>query len=247
MPKVSLHGVALDSLLARESFRREPPVAIGEVRPAFNGGLRDDVGARKERWTGATRWLSQDLAAGVRGLVEATTAAGWTFDDGAYSAQGDIPLFTQDVSVSGGILQLMTPSGAFEVAQPGARWTVLAHVDWQHWIVRSDGLAWTDGVAGAGPGWLYTAGGTLYLCTPGISDVEVDELVVLPFLLPSAWVAQVYAEHSVRSLASWHAPRLAGTLIPGGAVTVRGQVMGTKSMKTAGGILEQVEFRLEER
>lgn len=53
-----------------------------------------------------------------------------------------------------------------------------------------------------------------------------DELVFLPFAVPSSWAAQLYAEHSTRAWTSPPYVRAAGDLVNPAAVVVKGKVTG---------------------
>ncbi len=338
MPKVSLQGVSLDRLLAE--FRREPPTLVGEQRPAFSGGLREDVSDRKDAWVGATKPITTMEADALRGLVEGAGVVGLPLSENSYSAQGDSLAAAATIAFTGaggkhsgfgdvttqaprwpvnnqlinGVLRhnysifgfrVFTHGGGWDwflyktstLAGPNLYWrsnfpTTLPYVrpayDWfgvdanGAWYLNPPGIGspplWAASTAKAlGNRITVTANGNVFYCsvagTTGTVDpswvsvifggtvvdgtvtwtnigwatLRVCDLLYVPFLVPDSWVPELYAEHSARSLASWHTPRLAGDLIPGTPRTVVGQVLDSRSIKTAAGIREQVEFRLEER
>lgn len=75
---------------------------------------------------------------------------------------------------------------------------------------------------GAGSIYVFLLEGT----DPGVGagDGYYDDAVYLPFRLPSAWVAEVYAEHSARAWSQLPALRVSGEVLDGRAVYMEGQL-----------------------
>lgn len=111
-------------------------------------------------------------------------------------------------------------------------------------------IAGTSG--GSAPTWptvfnTTVVSGTVTFRCDGLGGLELDDLVLFPFVVPSSWVAQLYAQHAA---SAWTAPELVlgGTQVSPSA-TVRGRYTGAKGQKTRlyGKAGETLEFVLEER
>lgn len=104
----------------------------------------------------------------------------------------------------------------------GARISVV--VSGTVYIFQANAPGGTSG--GSPPTWPTTYNDTVVDNTvtwrnDGRGGLLVDDLVLLPFVVPSSWVSQLHAEHAARA---WTAPelRFAGDLVGSSAVTVRG-------------------------
>lgn len=87
----------------------------------------------------------------------------------------------------------------------------------------------TAGTTGATePTWPTTYGatvadGTVVWTDIGPTTIRFDELVYLPFAVPSDWTSQLYAEHDARAFPALPRLRAEGDLIHAGPLTVLGQ------------------------
>lgn len=180
----------------------------------------------------------------------------WSFDDttkGLYSSKGLGPTG----SVTGVTLQTTSPylgAGRVKIAlgtnslsyamgaQPALTAMVARNVNgfgWNHYIKDSAGNVWTDGVlVGSAPFVTLTAGtGTVKLDGDATFDTFFDELVLLPFLLPSDWPAQMYAwNNSGKQWSPLELLTATGELIDNnvtGGKTVRGHVKNMPLMQGA--------------
>jgi hypothetical protein len=246
---------------------------IGEVGEAVSGAGYKDVRTYKGRWSGALV-----LAAAADALAWERLLCGdhdtWSFEGtaGVYSAKG-VPL------VLGGSVALSSAQyrfGSWSVAIPSTKtveidygtqppwwdpsvspWTVgwwqREGSTWFHYLECSDGTRYRNGASsGHTAFWTSSSPKLSYMQSSG-GTYYLDDLVVLPFVVPVTWPAEMYAF----AAALPDAPRLRadGLLIDNnraGGATVFGGVDGEAPLVQAhiGGALvanaQQLGFQLAE-
>lgn len=200
----------------------------------------------------------------------------WSFDTSVYSSKGLGPSL-----LTGGTIGSSSPApwlgagrlnfalGAGNQANfgisPGVTQTqgVTAMVarnvaggGWNHYVKDSAGNVWTNGVLTGTASWfnLTTIGGLVNIGADAGNAIAYDELVILPFLIPSDWPAQLYAYQLAGSQHSALAQlKVDGDLVDANLLTrtVVGSVGDMKLMPaTLGGTFYQsvrtVDVELEE-
>jgi hypothetical protein len=138
----------------------------------------------------------------------------WSFDSNVYSAKGLGPSTLTGSVQSAGSAYLgagklaQTAGGSNKIAITSTeipksnQWTVmharqLAAGAWNHYIATFDGTTRTDytnGVVTGSQTWLtvVVATGIVTLVADGGNATQVDELVILPYLVPTDWPLQMY-------------------------------------------------------
>ena len=245
------------------------PVRAGDVERGSNLAVRGGVRASAWDMVCATGLLPQDEARALYALVQGeghvlsfdstTTASSYL-----WSSRGAVPSTTVTPAVGsrvvgrngGGALRVLEDK---QVVWPGvcpsAEWTVLAwyHSNdedaWGHSVWRSDGLTWVDGAGpfpGLAPRAYVTGGGALVLTHGGDLYQDWDEVVLLPYLVPDAWVAELYAFHVAHRWPGLPFLLAEGAAVPGGgSLEVQGRAGGvTREVGGPGTWLESFDFTL---
>lgn len=251
------------------------PVRLGGVARGFSGQPRSTVRATKRdhHFVGDAQGMPVATAELLRALVEGEGHS-WSFDDNSSpeallaSSRGLLPSSTGAVSdvpgKYGGAVE-------FDDGEPATRWelaldstdcTIMYWVNeggtWVHYLLLYSGAVspsavWRDAVrTDADPEYLYfeSADGTMVADPSVMGTFQLDDLVVLPYVVPDAWVS---AFHTWRSTAQWNPlpyVAAAGAAFPRGTVKVLGQ-MGTAHRVPLweGGSFtmgEQLDFTLQE-
>lgn len=179
---------------------------VGDVGNTFAGGTMTAIRKRKNEIDVDIAPVNQEDGWGIRGLAKGAGHR-WSFDDAAtggvdrwkYSSRG-LPLATGTL-----LRSTTTPSPKFgtaygEIAAAGVvTWNTgytgdttlmvwfYTSAAWHHYIVKSDGKKWVDGVrndAASTPFIAISAGGIVTLgdAASGV-DQQFDDLVVLNFLI----------------------------------------------------------------
>jgi hypothetical protein len=227
VPGLALNGIQVPAEIG--SVERPAPELIGARGRSPAGGAQDGVRSRKQLFRGRLKVLPGAEADAWRGLLGGR-GHHFSFDVNLYSDRGLGPSSSSGTSIVAGgkfgaKLRLAATTGQVTYGLVSTAWTVLVwryeSAAWHHYIVRSDAAAWVDGSATSVPAWLVVSGSTKLTNTAG-SAQDFDDLVVLPYLMPSGWVADVYAEHSAQAWAPVPRLRLTGDLVPGAPLTVSG-------------------------
>lgn len=206
MPGLSINGVPVDVMDGSVQVAVEE---IGEKTRAFDGTMRSSRKATKRVITfDAPLYVPSDAEA-IRQLVLGTGHA-WSFEgQHLYSSKGKAPSGVTGAPTYGagkfGSYAVQTSNViGVKYAIGSAAFTAMAwHHDgaaWHHYINCSDGTGGTDGVAGAAatnPTKGFTLGATDVLlgsyAGAAAGTYKTDDLVILPFVIPVAWVAAYYA------------------------------------------------------
>lgn len=222
------------------------PVRLGEVSRSFNGVPRSSVRARKRDYRFTTGLLPLAEAEMVRALVEGEGHV-WSFDDTSdfaglsmlRSSRGLLPLTT------GAVSDVMGKYGAgavFEATEAPTVWSLgydwksvtLMYwagegTDWAHYLVRYPypTTAWRNGSSSADPEYAWmNPDGTLEVNATPNGTFPMDELVVLPYAVPDAWVPYLCAFHTAQPFAALPFVHVGGEGMPAGGLTCMG-VSGT--------------------
>jgi hypothetical protein len=224
--------------VAADSFGEDAPQVIGEDVRAFDGSLRSTEIAVKRVWRGRTTPKLQLEREALRRLIRGE-GDHFVFDADLYSDKGllatyggSAPTIVGSPAPKYGAGCVSVPNGStLQVAGviPSTAplgWAVAVWryngASWDHYLVTSAGEKWVNGARNdaASTTWLGVASGTLSLSGDGAIRYY-DDLVVLPFRIPTSWASIIYgAGHAWPTM-----PRLAaaGVGVPGGA-TVRGRL-----------------------
>jgi hypothetical protein len=180
---------------------------VGDTTQAFDGTLRRSRLATKRDMSfdlqlsdGATGYAWEQL---LRGLGEV-----WPFDSTFYGSKGNAPATTTGFAIAGsfkfgaGGLYCAGAAGPPTMSMtvptsPGGAWTVMGwqKIDvgsWVHVVFTSASGMWVDGAAsGASPSdyGLSMSGSSLTFTGHVTSDYFWDDIVALPFVVPSTWPA----------------------------------------------------------
>lgn len=219
------------------------PMLIGEDGRAFSGAPFSTERATKGELSARTMLLPVDDVPAWRGLIKGEGHV-WSFDGNATSSRGVIPSAYGGPS---GLSPTILPSSGrrggclsfapgtyvtYDVALRGA-WTAFGWRQvsgtWRHYGLDADGNDIYNGVVGATPGdpydWLSVdVTGLLRLEGPSGYGYYLDDLVVLPYVVPSGWWPQLYAFHSAQAF-----PLLPRVSLDGDVVAARlmsGTAMG---------------------
>ncbi len=119
-------------------------------------------------------------------------------------------------------------------------------------LAQDPGMVGVPGTAvfTAGYGDVVSEGGgpPLYeYVNDGAASMRLDDVVPLPFVVPTSWLPLLYAEMSARAWTPLPKVRVDGNLLNGSALTMQGVVRGGPLLRVAGSAdRESVEFSLEE-
>ncbi len=263
--KLSANGINLGALHAAEDGKVEAR-DIGEVGIAVNGLTQVTRSARKLDHSFKTVPVTLPEAHAWRMFLTGEGEA-WSFDSSLYGSKGSGPTSSALATISAGSakfgasklsLGATTGSIAFNGAAANefgssTLWTVgvwrYESGVWNHYIVRSDGAKWVNGVRNdlASTAWLIVSTGNVVLSNSGIGVATFyDDLVVLPFAILTAWAPQWYA-----STLPWSSSpflTLAGDIVTEAATrTVYGIIESAEYLKAAAGVLMRLEVKLQHR
>lgn len=234
MPFLTVNGLTLSVAdgSAKESFEE-----IGDTSRAFDGTLRRSRLTRK-------RILSVDtapmLATDAYAWEQLLAGEGhtWSFNTSLYSSKGLGPNASTGLTVNAtapqfgaGMMRVAaagTPNTAVFATGLGSVWTVAVWVSvaagpWGHFVVRSDGAKWVNGVRNDGAATAFlVVSGSVTLSGHTTDTVDYDDLVVLPYAVPDAWPETWGVATSAFS--ALPALTLGGDVVPEGTRTVMGSV-----------------------
>jgi hypothetical protein len=204
-------GIAVPVLVEGAS---ETPMPIGETERAEDGSKIINRRTIKGAWKLKVAHRSPTDGVAWRKLL---MGEGETFDfnSSLYGSKGSAPSAatnaTQNATAKYGAggCQLTASTGTISYAVlpiNGTKWTVMVWRKvgagaWVHYITTSTlkaaGDAYVDGVLNTSEAtsWLTvtTATGTVKLDADGASTTNIDDLVILPFEIPSDWPASIVA------------------------------------------------------
>lgn len=186
---------------------------IGGESEAADGSLQVTRQATKRDFSFGSVPLSGLDARAWEGLIRGEGHV-WGFESplNLYSSKGKALVASDpapDVEISGpnakyGSMGLFVANGSYVQADDvlGSTWSLVlwgnVGAGYQHFVIRSDGAKWEDGVrndALVTTDWLLTTGGDLRLLATGF-DAAFDDVVLLPYLVPTSWPAQLEAKGS---------------------------------------------------
>ncbi|EPX56153.1 hypothetical protein D187_007495 [Cystobacter fuscus DSM 2262] len=220
------------------------PVTLGEVARSFNGWPRDTGRVKKMDFRFTSGLLSLPEAVAMRGLVEGAGHV-LTFEDTAgylYTSRELAPLSATGATRStvgarhGSACLSVAPSSVvgWNVGTQGYEgeggtfmgWVREGAGPWRHILYAAGGPSLhVDGQrANASGGYPFAQAqdGYLVLGDMGMQGVAThfDDVVALPYSVPSAWVPHLYAWHSARG---W--PALPYVVAQGPRFPAQGQLM----------------------
>jgi hypothetical protein len=199
MPFLSVNGLELP--VAPDSFE-ERVREVGSTSQAYSGALRKTRRAVKRDCSFETPPMLASEALAWDGLLRGLGEA-WSFDEHLYGSKGTGPSAgaaernTGSPKFGAGCVRF---TGSQSLALPFAAttWTVMfwrlttgSYVHWLHTSATGGANGYADGVYGAAPGILTVSGGTATLAD---TDARVDDLVLLPFVVPAGWIAALGAQ-----------------------------------------------------
>lgn len=271
MPFCKLNGIVVPVSVDDHSAE---PVLIEDNERAESASLLVDRRAEKGRWSFSITPQVAAAAFAFRSLLHGRGQY-WSFDTSLYSSKGLGPSLSTDVSLVGGGSTWLG-AGAIVMAAPSGDqrylaltplstegWTVMTArkvgaAAWQHFIVTSAGSVYTNGVLTGSAAWLTvtTSTGEVKIVADAIDDTLHDELIVLPYVVPSDWPSQLYTfQNPAVGNTQWGALRnlkLQGDMVeePSATKTVVGRVKSSRpiisrvtGVKT---ILRTIQGELEE-
>jgi hypothetical protein len=160
--------------------------------------------------------FSGTTSASSKGLTP-SSATGWSFNDtGAYGG-------------TGGFLSTGAGTISWPTALSGA-WTFLVQINlsgtWVHYISCSDGRKWADGVRNDALSTFDTAigvsSGSMF-ATAALAGLRMDDLVLLPFSIPTDWAPSLFTFHDAQAFAPLPRITAGGDVYGGTATAVLGE------------------------
>lgn len=259
MPFCRVNGVVVP--VAKDEAGEEP-LLVETVSRAEDASMSIDRRAEKGMWRLRVVHQLASPAHAFRRLLHGDFHY-WSFDNvttttrGLYSARGLGPDAATGCTCTAGSAWLGAAKCVitlgnridYTIGPCPAGMTVMAaeNVDsggWTHKIKDSAGNVWTNGaLSGAWAGATLTpATGFFRIAATGAVSYLLDEVIALPFLLPSDWPAQIYAFMNPASgNTQWpfvpRALKLDGDVVDNGVtrtVVARVGSVGIKHTKTAG-------------
>jgi hypothetical protein len=267
MAYLALNGIAIPVLADSDPGVEMQPVGA-DWRSQTTGRSRRGVAGYLRAWQFETVPLAvtDGTARAFCGLIDGEGES-WTFDDPdgtpthysrggrAFSANPSNAAIVQAGGVLGGG-ELKVPSTKsitytlrFGAVETVALWASVASGPWTHYVVRrSDGAVWVDGVlTGSPPSWLsFTVAGASVTLAAGASQLEVDELLVLPYAVPDDWAPQLYVFAGALTLQTPLPEVAAVGDFDSSAVSVRGEVKSVRQVRLADGLFASITFQLRE-
>lgn len=216
MTVLSINGINAGAFLAVSQEPKGGRRDIGNEGQGSDGSMRITRQTRKRDLSALSVPLSVTDANVWESLIIGEGDV-WSFDTSLYSSKGLGPSAmvggvntTQQTASSKfgtGRLQVADTSGsisypaAINLFGNTANWTVCVwrSIDgafsWQHYVVRSDGAKWADGVRddATSTTWLSVSSGVVTITNTLFFTNLYDDLIVLPFKVLDAWPPQIYA------------------------------------------------------
>lgn len=183
-----INGIEIKAMQASRSV-----VRMGSRSRAFSGMARGALRAQKLEWSCSTAPLDAREKVAVAGLLEGRGHA-LTFNVDLYTSKGLAPFTTGTYTLPASsptpkfgakCLSVTAGTMAWATKLPGA-WTVLLWKyngsTWDRWSKDSSGACYKNGAVAADASGVTVPTGSMAL---GVG--QFDDVVVLPFLIPTAW------------------------------------------------------------
>jgi hypothetical protein len=209
MPWLTVNGISVAPIVAAGSAPKGPRRDIGEQAAAASGALRLTRQARKHDLEFETVPLAGADARAWEGLF-AGEGHVWSFDSHVYSSKGLGPSTLGVAAVSAAqkkygakslLISYNNTNTIFTGVWPSGStatlmfWYALESAAFSHYVIRSDGAKWVNGVRNdaASTSFISLTATGFDLDGSEFEGRFWDDLVALPFLVPTDWPAQVYA------------------------------------------------------
>lgn len=263
MTVLSVNKINIGSIVATAEEPKGERREVGDTAQSTNGALRLTRQALKRNLVLRTVPLTIATAYAWECLLTGEGEV-WSFDSSLYGSKGTGPSANVGCTAPAsspkyGAGRLSVPATTGSISYPFASsygstadWTVLVWrstnggSSWTHHVIRSDGSKWVNGVTSvAATTWLSVSSGTATIANTTGSAVEYDDLVVLPFAVPDAWPADVYAAGAAFPPLPYI--DITGDLVPEQAAR---RVLGSVSesiVKTAAGVRVKLSVDLKAR
>lgn len=211
MSYIKLNGVDIDAIVATAENPSDELRDIGVSEPAADGTMYVTRTARKfdNKFKSIPLSLSDAL---IWTMFLTGEGEVWNFDSSLYGCKGTGPSANTGGSQTAG----SSKYGAGKLSLTGAggiAWAAVAVNSWgktgswticvwrnsgsgfTHYVVNSSGQKWVDGVRNdaASTTWLSVGGDGTVTISNTSGTITYDDLVVVPYVMPTAWPPQVYA------------------------------------------------------
>lgn len=237
---------------------------IGEIAPANDGTMRPTRQTRKRDLAFESIPLKGSDAFAWECLLVGEGHV-WSFDSSYYSSKGLVSVpsnpgatsiqattkkFGTDALKIASVSDIIATVGLGLALSPNFTWSAWWNQNlagWHHYVQRSDGMVWVDGVRNdaAFPLPFAYSGGEAALVAATNNDY-FDDWVVTPYLWPTSWPPLVYASGAAFSPLPYLT--CAGDMVPEassrkmvGKVTI-GKVVRANAAGTAGGATKDVQI-----
>ena len=220
MSFLTLSGIPLD--IAEWSQDDDSP---GSETRTVTGQIFKENTYERRQWSGTSKLLARSEADAIRSLIKGR-GHHFGFEDTEYSDKGLGLEATPTFSATAKYGTKSATSGSDLEANFGATyatyWTVLVwkyvSSTWVHIAARSDGTLWDDGdTAGATEAAAISMASTGFLT---LSAGQYDDLVVVPYEMPDAWVEAIAAD--TQAFSALPDLRLAGDCVGDQEIIVMG-------------------------
>lgn len=263
--RLSLSGINLGVLMAAGDDPKVSMRDVGESSVAVDGSMRTTRNARKIDTAFKSVPVSVQDAHSWRCLISGEGEV-WNFDSSLYGSKGSGPTASTNVAQSAGSakygagkLSVGATTGTVTYGGAAANswgkfsdWTVsvwrFESGAWHHYVVRSDGAKWLDGVRADATSttWLTVSSGNVTIANSTGSAVLYDDLVVLPFKVLDDWPTQIF--DAVATFGESPALPLTGELVTEqSSRMVLGMAKSSSVMRVATGLRVTLDVELEAR
>jgi len=248
------------------------PVTLGEVVRSLNGAPRNTGRVKKADYRFTSSLLTLADATATRGLIEgeghvlsfedSSTATGWL-----YTSRELGPNYAPSASRiasgakwGGAYLRISSSDTAVWQVLPSdaTPWTVLmwrrsttGTGAWEHYICRSDGAVFVGGAINASlsaDSFVRRDAsfvGSLALRGSAVpSGADFDDVVFLPYAIPSAWAPMLFAFHQGRAWPALPFVQASGARLPAGGRLALGVAGVGTTVPRLGESAEQFPFTL---
>lgn len=225
------------------------PVRMGEVVRSINGWPRRTATVKKANYRFSSSLLTLAEAEALRGLVEGDGHV-LSFEDASsasahlYTSRETAPVYaapgTLRVSTGGrwgAFLRITADDSVVWPVLPASTgpWSVLMWRNetssglWAHYLCRSDGAVFRNGVLdGAKTASTYVTRDLTYTTALALrgtasGNAEIDDVVMLPYLVPDVWALSLYTFHDTRAWPALPLVRAAGARLPAGGLDCIGE------------------------
>lgn len=210
MSALKLSGIEVDAVVAASEDIKQSTRDVGEQSEASDGTMHQTRSARKLDFAFQSVPLTLAAAAAWWAFFSGEGEV-WSFDANLYGSKGSGPSSTTgtvaqslgSAKYGAGKLEF---TGAASITWAGAAKNSFARADtwtislwrnagtWTHYVVNSAGQKWVDGVRNdaATTTFLSVSSGDVTLSNSA-GTVTFDDLVVVPYLMPTDWPAQLAA------------------------------------------------------